>query len=181
MAGRFAGFIRLSSVVLGATVSIQPALRLIRFQTPSYCSNEPKEASSDSKPVVASKTDIIESSVEQDDEAWEAEKQKCSFCRMFLASPCRLEFKGWSKCVDAAKSRDEDFVSVCSQFTKALMECSSENDQYFAALREQTQAEDDEESKEDEDGRTAEAMSVDESQQKHSGVVVDDSSDTNDS
>lgn len=142
MARRFAGFMPLSSIVLSATVAVQSALHLSRFQSPSYCSNDSKSS--------ASKNNIIEaSSIDDDDEAWEAEKQKCSFCRMFLASPCKLEFKRWSKCVDGAKARDEDFVSACSQFTKALMECASENDQYFAAIREQTQTEDDNESIED--------------------------------
>jgi len=69
--------------------------------------------------------------VDDDDEAWEAEKQNCSFCRQFLQSPCKLPFKNWSKCVDKAKVDNTDFVTVCSQYTSSLMQCTSENAQYF--------------------------------------------------
>jgi len=71
---------------------------------------------------------------DDDDSAWEAEKQSCSFCRQFLQSPCKLPFKNWSKCVDKAKVDNTDFVTECSQYTSALMTCTSDNAEYFNAL-----------------------------------------------
>ena len=68
---------------------------------------------------------------DDDDEAWEAEKQSCSVCRQFLQSPCKLPFKNWSKCVDKAKVDSTDFITECSQYTTALMHCTSENAEYF--------------------------------------------------
>lgn len=67
-------------------------------------------------------------------DAWELEKEKCSFCRSFLKSPCKLQFKNWSICVDDAKAKDADFVSACSEFTHALIECTSSNSEFFAEL-----------------------------------------------
>lgn len=36
-------------------------------------------------------------------------------------------------CVDIAKENDEDFVSVCSEQTAALMNCTSDNASFFSA------------------------------------------------
>ena len=55
------------------------------------------------------------------DAEWEIEKEKCSFCKQFLQSPCKHEFRRWSKCVDMAKEKDIDFVKACSIYTNALM------------------------------------------------------------
>lgn len=65
---------------------------------------------------------------------WEVEKEKCSFCKAFLKSPCKLQFKSWSICVDKAKEDNEDFVSKCSEFTDALLECTSQHSEHFAEL-----------------------------------------------
>jgi len=65
---------------------------------------------------------------------WEVEKEKCSFCRAFLKSPCKLPFKNWSICVDKAKAEEADFVKVCSEYTGALLECTSTNSEFFADL-----------------------------------------------
>lgn len=92
---------------------------------------------------VPSQPIIIDDS-ELDDADWELEKQKCSFCKFFLSSPCRNQFTKWSKCVDLAKAREEDFVQACALYTKDLMSCTSANDEYFAAGREEHRDGDDE-------------------------------------
>ncbi len=66
---------------------------------------------------------------------WDAQKEKCSFCRHFMLSPCRQEFKKWAKCVDLAKEKDIDFVQACQHYTRALMSCTESNSEYFAATR----------------------------------------------
>mmetsp|Transcript_28070 Transcript_28070/g.47218 ORF Transcript_28070/g.47218 Transcript_28070/m.47218 type:complete len:203 (-) Transcript_28070:161-769(-) len=71
---------------------------------------------------------------EDDDKDWEAEKEKCSFCKFFIESPCKKHFKKWSKCVDKAKEDETDFASVCSEFTQALMLCTSQHPEYFSGM-----------------------------------------------
>ena len=69
-----------------------------------------------------------------EEDEWEIEKEKCSFCRAFLKSPCKLPFKNWSICVDKAKAEDADFVKVCSEYTSVLLECTSTNSEFFTDL-----------------------------------------------
>lgn len=40
---------------------------------------------------------------EQEKQYW-VDKRHCSFCSIFLDSPCRQQFKSWSMCVDKCKS-----------------------------------------------------------------------------
>jgi hypothetical protein len=77
---------------------------------------------------------IAETSVEteeEEDAAWEEKKKNCSFCRHFLDSPCKVQFKGWSKCVEKCKDDDSDFVEICGSFTRDLVTCTSLNPEYF--------------------------------------------------
>ncbi len=77
---------------------------------------------------------------------WEEKKKHCSFCRHFIQSPCKLQFKEWSICVETAKEEDKDFVEECSMFTKSLVDCTSANPEYFK----ETKSEQVEESTEEE-------------------------------
>ena len=86
------------------------------------------------KPSVNIPKIVIDPSDSGDDATWEAEKEKCSFCKAFLGSPCKDQFKYWSKCVDKAKTLEVDFAVACSDYTKALMECTSANGDYFSSL-----------------------------------------------
>ena len=70
----------------------------------------------------------------EDDPTWDVEKEKCSFCKQFLASPCKKQFKLWSICVDKAKESNMDYISACTLFTGQLLDCTSENSDYFAPL-----------------------------------------------
>ena len=36
------------------------------------------------------------------------EKRSCTFCSMFLDSPCSTQFKFWSRCIDKAKEGDRN-------------------------------------------------------------------------
>jgi hypothetical protein len=90
-------------------------------------------------------TPLIIDDTEGDHEAWNIEKEKCSFCKQFLLSPCKLQFTRWSKCVDKAKETELNYVKVCSQYTEALMGCTSENQEYFMKLRDENGNETDEE------------------------------------
>lgn len=40
-----------------------------------------------------SKEEAAKQSIDDDDEAWEKEKQNCSFCRHFLSSPCKAQVR----------------------------------------------------------------------------------------
>ena len=81
--------------------------------------------------------DIVPIIIDKDDEEWEIEKEKCSFCRHFLKSPCKLQFKDWSKCVDKCKENETDFIEICQSHTEALITCTSEHPEYFKALDEE--------------------------------------------
>ena len=92
-------------------------------------------------------SEAIPSSIDQEEkDEWEIEKEKCSFCRQFLQSPCRNQFKLWSKCVDASKENGSDFVEVCESFTNELLNCTAENPDFFASLRGQSSDEEENES-----------------------------------
>jgi hypothetical protein len=91
-----------------------------------------------------------------DDEAWEAEKQKCSFCKQFLDSPCKVQFKGWSKCVDKAKELNIDFVAACTDYTDKLLDCTSANNSFFAKVDELHPTDDDDDNDEEELGTDSE-------------------------
>eukprot|EP01032_Pedospumella_encystans_P031046 gene31046-35034_t len=95
--------------------------------------SEPKE----DKPVETGSnpaTVVVEEEEDEDDAAWLEEKSKCAFCKMFIFSPCKKHFKKWSNCVDKAKEEEKDFAEVCSEYTRALMECTSEHTEFFKAL-----------------------------------------------
>ena len=71
------------------------------------------------------------------DDKWEKEKSECAFCQYFLSSPCGAIFRKWSKCVDLSKEAQLDYVSVCSNYTDALMECSEKHQEFFQARQEE--------------------------------------------
>ena len=71
---------------------------------------------------------------DEDDEEWLKSKEECPFCKHFLESPCAHQFKKWSKCVDKCKADDTDFVQVCEEFTKHLLDCTAANVEYFKVL-----------------------------------------------
>ena len=73
---------------------------------------------------------------DEEDAEWERKKKECSFCKMFLESPCRQQFKYWSKCVDRAKEEGVDFKEACYDVSQNLFQCTSEHHDYFAALNE---------------------------------------------
>jgi hypothetical protein len=110
--------------------------------------------------------------IDVDDEEWEKKKSECSFCRMFLESPCKAQFKLWSKCVDKAKSEDVDFKDVCSVVSKGLFQCTSDNQEYFQALNEAMGGDEDEdvESESNEGSDTEESVDMNKEQ---NAVVFD--------
>ena len=98
-----------------------------------------------------------EDETEEEKQYWE-NKRHCSFCNIFMDSPCRQQFKSWSMCVDRCKAEadtiaeklkkekaDEvegiesgeeeeagcDFASHCSESTMALFTCQAANEKYF--------------------------------------------------
>lgn len=77
---------------------------------------------------------IIDDETNEDEEAWNIKQEQCSFCKSFLMSPCKDQFKKWSKCVEKSKDLDIDFVKACKMYTESLLICSSENSDYFEKL-----------------------------------------------
>jgi len=75
-----------------------------------------------------------------DDKHWDEKMSQCSFCRHFLLSPCKEQFKRWSRCVDQSKAVGEDFTTVCAEQTRFLMQCTDTHPDYFS-----TSSQDDEE------------------------------------
>ena len=93
-----------------------------------YALNDPSTPDIITPPAVLP----VETSI--DDEEWEKKKMECSFCRMFLESPCKAQFKLWSKCVDKAKGDDLDFKEICTDQSKELFHCTADFHDYFEAL-----------------------------------------------
>jgi hypothetical protein len=135
------------------------------YQYRSRCDEIVKEALSNSNAndianntkntTTATKTTTTTTTTNEDDDAaWEAEKQSCSFCRQFLQSPCKDPFKKWSKCVDKAKVDNTDFVTECSQYTSALMTCTSDNAEYFNMLFSQQKIDDGDDINEEDENKT---------------------------
>jgi hypothetical protein len=67
-----------------------------------------------------------------DDKHWDEKMSQCSFCRHFLLSPCKEQFKGWSRCVDQSRALGEDFTTVCAEQTRFLMQCTDIHPDYFS-------------------------------------------------
>eukprot|EP01040_Poterioochromonas_malhamensis_P011337 gene11336-12351_t len=103
---------------------------------------------------------VIEDMSEEEDKKWEEEKQHCSFCRSFLQSPCKEPFKKWSRCVDRAKDKDVDFIEACQTYTRALMNCTKEHEEYFSALRKQVAEQSEDEEDDSEQGEEEEESDV---------------------
>mmetsp|Transcript_5746 Transcript_5746/g.6269 ORF Transcript_5746/g.6269 Transcript_5746/m.6269 type:complete len:137 (-) Transcript_5746:71-481(-) len=102
---------------------------------------------------------------EEEDKKWEEEKQHCSFCRSFLQSPCKEPFKKWSRCVDRAKDKDVDFIEACQTYTRALMNCTKEHEEYFSALRKQVAEQSEDEEDDSEEGEEEEESDVTEKEE----------------
>ena len=64
---------------------------------------------------------------------WKDKANNCSFCRQFLESPCNIQFRKWSNCVDQAKSLDIDYISSCKDYTTSLFECGNDYKDWFEA------------------------------------------------
>lgn len=77
-----------------------------------------------------------------DDDYWEMKRTSCSFCRMFLESPCAEEFKQWHKCIDLAKVNKEDYVECCRNISSSLFGCVNENPDTFSSFSENTSNDD---------------------------------------
>ena len=78
--------------------------------------------------------EIEDKGEDEDDAEWMVEKEKCSFCKQFLDSPCKIPFRMWSKCVDKAKEENLEFVGACFKYTGALIECTTNNEAYFRRM-----------------------------------------------
>jgi hypothetical protein len=71
---------------------------------------------------------------EDDEEDWEAKRESCGFCRMFLDSPCIDEFKAWHRCIHKAKKNGDDFVETCREVSGALFACTKDHEDHFKVL-----------------------------------------------
>jgi len=123
MAGHLFGFGRRVWTAGGASVAL---LQLVQVERRPHF-NAINDAA-------AASTESSVPTVDSDADEWEIEKEKCSFCKTFLKSPCKVPFKNWSICVDKAKEEEVDFVSKCSEFTNALLEGTSLHSEHFAEL-----------------------------------------------
>lgn len=92
---------------------------------------------------------VAEEDENDEEKQYWIDKKHCSFCSIFLDSPCRRQFKNWSVCVDRCNSEAEakaeaetgegeekregkcDFANNCTDDTMALFSCQGENEEYF--------------------------------------------------
>ena len=106
--------------VFSAATVIATAASVPDISSKSRCSGASSSSETSSTAAEVTLTIVVNDDDTKDAE-WEIEKEKCSFCKQFLQSPCKHEFRRWSKCVDMAKEKDIDFVKACSVYTNALM------------------------------------------------------------
>lgn len=136
MFGRVGSLLRHHSLVIGvacAVLTVQHRKKKVsefNFRKPfAFCEAAIEGASSiassskkEEQEEVQQLEEVLEVEEEEDDsllddDAWEAKKQSCSFCKFFLDSPCKTQFRDWSRCVDRCKKTEEDFKEACSPFT----------------------------------------------------------------
>ena len=90
-------------------------------------------------------------SKEEDDvkekEEEEEEEETCGFCAYMKGGSCKRQFVEWEKCVDDAKSKNEDFVQKCFEQTATLRECMLKDPEYYGEM----DAEEEEEKEKDEE------------------------------
>ena len=77
----------------------------------------------------------------------EEEEETCGFCAYMKGGSCKRQFVEWEKCVDDAKSKNEDFVQKCFEQTAALRECMLKDPEYYGEM----DAEEEEEKEKDEE------------------------------
>ena len=104
-----------------------------RFNVLSYSDGE---SSIESLKVVDTIVESVESEESEEEKAYWREKRNCSFCSMFLDSPCSNQFKLWSRCIDKAKEEgeEENYIEACSEVSMALFLCQDQNKDYFKNL-----------------------------------------------
>ena len=111
------------------------------FTAPAYFRNtsQLRVAVADTDTASQSKANTVKIVIEDDNEAeddaeWIAEKEKCSFCKSFLNSPCKIQFRHWMKCIDKSKELEVDMVAACSDYSTLLFGCTADNQDYFQSL-----------------------------------------------
>ena len=114
-------------LVTVAAVSAPVCIRSVQLRT-AY-------AETSSPPKVATAKIIIQDDNEAEDDAeWLLEKEKCSFCKSFLHSPCKIQFRHWMKCIDKSKELEVDMVEACTDYSTLLFACTADNQEYFMSL-----------------------------------------------
>eukprot|EP01031_Cornospumella_fuschlensis_P031975 gene31975-38663_t len=113
-------------------------------QRASCDGNEEVSGQNSSEPAVIEIDELF--SGPEEEEYWEKSKRECPFCNQFLSSPCKEDFKLWSKCVDIAKARGVDFTLACRPYSRALMNCTMNHPEHFPVSSEKK---DDEEEDDD--------------------------------
>ena len=105
-----------------------------------FCLASPfRVAFADTETLVLPKANTSKIVIEDDNEAeddaeWMAEKEKCSFCKSFLHSPCKIQFRQWMKCIDKSKELEVDMVAACADYSTLLFACTADNQEYFESL-----------------------------------------------
>ena len=94
-----------------------------------------------------SMTGTQQSKEEEDEVKEEEEEETCGFCAYMKGGSCKRQFVEWEKCVDDAKSKNEDFVQKCFEQTAALRECMLKDPEYYGEM----DAEEEEEKEKDEE------------------------------
>ena len=92
-------------------------------------------------------TGTQQSKEEEVKEEEEEEEETCGFCAYMKGGSCKRQFVEWEKCVDDAKSKNEDFVQKCFEQTAALRECMLKDPEYYGEM----DAEEEEEKEKDEE------------------------------
>jgi hypothetical protein len=106
----------LKSVLVGATLGVSAQ----KFAFQSRCDSQHSEFTNADAiaTAIAAKRDPFDIVDEDEELEWDGKGETCSFCKLFLESPCRLNFQRWSKCVDRHKEDGTDYINGCKNYTE---------------------------------------------------------------
>jgi len=119
------------SIYVCSTLSV--AYTLLKYNRLKAKCNE-KELPANELPIIVIDKDVVSNDLRsKSSEYWKEKAEACSFCRLFLKSPCSETFKEWSICVDHVIMKEGDRVNSCSEYTMTMLSCVENSKDYFTA------------------------------------------------
>uniref|UniRef100_A0A7S4J7E2 GCK domain-containing protein n=1 Tax=Odontella aurita TaxID=265563 RepID=A0A7S4J7E2_9STRA len=117
---RCSGVGRDGPIYAGASADFTVALAFLMLSWPGVSAETFSESSNDENSTAGAGG--AHSDDNDDDDEINRMDEECPFCRFFLRSPCRGQFRQWHKCVEAAAKPTD-----CMEPFQPLKECMEEH------------------------------------------------------